>query len=465
MIDASLGAMDLVKMFRAGSASPVEATRAALDRIATHNARLNAFVVVDEEGALAAAHASEQRYRDGTTRGQLDGVTATIKDMLDMAGLPTRRGSRVSESTPTRSDSPVVTRLRAAGCVLLGKTTTTEFGWSGLSSSPLTGFTENPWQRGLTAGGSSAGAAAAAAAGLGVLHLGTDGAGSVRLPAHFCGVVGIKPTFGTVANVPLPNNDGLSHIGPIARRAEDALLMLQAMAGPDHGDMTCLHAGHLSEGAVLDQAPASTPWRVAYSRNLGHLRVDPDVAECVERAVRRLEREFGAVVEEVDPPWGPAGASIFAGYWATVFAQHLERPAGDIARLDPAFVAMLRDARAMTLAEFTALRARRIEYAAAVNRWLARYDFLVTPAASVAAFAPVEMRPAHWPAHPHDWIAWAGFSYPFNLAHSPALSVPAGFTPEGLPVGLQLAAPRFADLRLAHAAARIQFGIEWSWPT
>ena len=177
--------------------------------------------------------------------GPLDGVTATVKDIVAMAGVPTRPGSRLTPADPAPSDSPVVARLRAAGCVILGKTTTSEQGWSALSTSPLTGMTHNPWRRGTNAGGSSAGAAAAAASGMGVLHVGTDGAGSVRLPAHFCGVVGIKASFGAVPYVPPPNSDGLSHIGPIARRLEDAAAMLAVMAGPDPGDPVTLPNGLL----------------------------------------------------------------------------------------------------------------------------------------------------------------------------------------------------------------------------
>ncbi len=456
---ADLGAVALGRLFRSGEVSPVEATRAVFARIAARQPQLNAFVLLDEEGAIAAAEASEQRHRRGEPKGALDGVTATVKDLVAMAGFPTRRGSRATTDAPALEDAPVVARLRNAGCVILGKTTTTEQGWSALSTSPLTGMTHNPWRHGLTAGGSSAGAAAAAASGMGVLHVGTDGAGSVRIPAHFCGVAGFKATFGTVPNVPLPDNDGMSHTGPITRRIEDAALMVRAMAGSHPGDPTSLPA------CVLDGAGcgARRKLRIAYSPDLGHLRVGSEVRDVVERAMRRIEDALGAEVEAVTPQWGGDGPAIMERYWSLAFRQHLDQPAHLLDLLDPAFLALLRDAAPMDLPDYLTLRGRRLAYSAAVNTWLSSYDLFATPVASVAAFDPVTMRPAHWPAHAHDWIAWAGFTYPFNLSHSPAVSIPAGLTPQGLPVGLQLVAPRLADGFLLEASGRIEAALSATW--
>ena len=285
---------------------------------------------------------------------------------------------------------------------------------------------------------------------MGVLHVGTDGAGSVRLPAHFCGVVGMKPTYGAVPYVPIPNNDGLSHVGPIARWAEDAAAMLRAMAGPDPADPTTLPEG------LLDLPPAreEARCRVAYSPDLGHLRVDPEVRSVLENALRQLEADLGWIIEEATPPWGPEGPALIDGFWTAGLRHHLDRPAEQVAMLDPGFAACLRDAPALSLADYVRLRGQRLAYAAAVNSWLGRHDVLVTPAASVAAFDAGRVRPAHWPDHQYDWIAWAGFSYPFNLAHAPTVVVPAGVTPDGLPVGMQLAAPRFHDADLLRLAAR-----------
>ena len=445
---ADCGAAELGRLFRSGAASPVEATQAVLQRIDRREPAINAFVLLDRDGALRAAAAAEQRFGSNEPLGPLDGVTATVKDMLDLVGTPTRRGSRITSSAPAPADTPAVARLRAAGCVLLGKTTTSEQGWSGLSFSPLTGLTHNPHRPGVTSGGSSAGAAAAAAAGMGALHIGTDGAGSVRLPAHFCGVVGMKATFGTVPNVPLPNNDGLSHTGPIVRSVVDAALMLRCMAGAHAGDPTSIDANHLH----ADPVPRL---RIAYSPDLGHLRVDPEVRDAVAAAVQRIA-QAGAHVEEVRPAWGAEGAAIMAAYWSILFRHHLQQPDAALAQLDPAFLASLRDGVDMSLPDYVALRGRRLAYAAAVNRWLSEFDLLLTPTASVVAFNPASMRPAHWPPHAHDWLAWAGFTYPFNLSHSPAISIPAGLAASGLPVGLQLVAPRLRDGVLLQAAAWVE---------
>ena len=458
---ADVGAVALGRLFRSGEVSPVEATRAVLRRIEECEPRLNAFVIVDEEGALGAAAASERRHRLGEAKGPLDGVTATVKDLLAMAGFPTRRGSRVTPDTPAAEDSPVVARLREAGCVLLGKTTTTEHGWSGLSFSPLTGITHNPWRHGLIAGGSSAGAAAAAASGMGVLHLGTDGGGSVRGPAHHCGVVGFKATYGAVPNVPLANNNELSHTGPITRRVEDAALMLRRMAGPHAGDPGSLPAGFLDDAA---SGAGGRKLSIAYSPDLGHLQVDPEVRDVVADAMHRIEDALGAHVEEVVPPWAADGAAIMEGLWATAFRRHLDQPAEVLDLLDPAFLARMRtvclgDNAPVSWADYFALRGRRIAYAAAVNTWLSRYDLLATPVMSVAAFDASGTRPPHWPGP----TGWSGFAYHFNLSHSPAMSIPAGLTPQGLPVGLQLAAPRLRDAFLLDASARIEAVLAPEW--
>ena len=211
--------------------SPVEIIYDVLAHIDALEPRLNAFVIVDRDGARTAAVAAEAAVTRGDRIGPLHGVPVTIKDIAAVAGLPTRKGSRVTNAAPAVDDAVSVARLRNAGAIIVGKTTVPEQGWIATSDSPLTGSTHNPWRHGLTAGGSSSGAAALAGAGCMPLHLGSDGAGSVRIPAHFCGVVGLKPTFGTVPYTPTPNNNALSHIGPISRSVTDAELMLDVMAG------------------------------------------------------------------------------------------------------------------------------------------------------------------------------------------------------------------------------------------
>lgn len=446
---ATLSAHTLRGLVGARKTSPVEITAAVLRRIEALEPRLNAFVALDAERAMAAARAAERAVMAGAPLGPLHGVPVTIKDVQAVQGLPTRRGARVSDATAAETDAPSVARLREAGAIILGKTTMTEQGWTATSDSKLSGATHNPWRHGLTSGGSSSGAAALCAAGCGPLHLGTDGAGSVRIPAHFCGVVGFKPTYGTVPYVPVPNNGALSHIGPLARDVADAALMLSVMAGPHPRDPTSLP----------DAAPLAAPrramagLRIAFSPDLGHARVDAEVAASVAAAARGFEA-LGCRVEQVTPPWGRDGPALIRALWCAPLLPYAPKDDAEAAAMDSGLVACLRDAEGLTLRDVLAAQAHRLHYAGAINAWFADgHDLLLTPSASVAAFPVGLVRPSHWPAHDWDWLAWAEFSYPFNLAHCPAISVPCGLTPDGLPVGLQIVGPRFADRLVLDAAA------------
>lgn len=449
---ATLTATDQAALVRSRRASPVEVTRAVLDRIATWDAHLNAFAALDADRAMAAAKRAEDAVMAGAPLGPLHGVPVTIKDVQAVEGLPTRRGSRLSDPAPATADAPLVARLRAAGGIILGKTCATEQGWTAVSSGPLHGHTHNPWMPGRTAGGSSSGAAALAGSGCGALHLGTDGAGSIRLPAHFCGAVGHKPTYGLVPYAPVPNNQSLSHAGPITRSVADAALMLEVMAGLHPADHTTLPGGFRRDWVG---APDLRGLRIAYSPDLGHARVDPEVAEAVRAALPALEAA-GAVVEEVTPPWGPEGPALERLMWGVAMLPFLETDPARRAQQDPGLTACLDAYRGMTLAEAQAAQGKRFAYAAAVNRWFASgWDLLVTPAASVTAFEVGRQRPAHWPEHAWDWLVWAEFSYPFDLSHGAAVSVPCGRDSAGLPIGLQIAGPRCADALVLRAAAAL----------
>ncbi|WP_207792110.1 amidase family protein [Siccirubricoccus phaeus] len=446
---ATASAVTLAAMVRDKSVSPVEVTAAVLARIATQNPTLNAFAALDEEGARSAAQAAEAAVMRGDTLGLLHGVPVTIKDVQAVRGLPTRRGSRLSDPTPATADAPLVARLREAGAIILGKTTSTEQGWTAVSDSPLTGTTHNPWKHGRTAGGSSSGAAALCGAGCGPLHIGTDGAGSIRLPAHFCGAVGFKATYGRVPYVPVPNNGALSHAGPITRSVADAALMFSVIAGPHPLDHTTLPDRFPAEV----EPDGAQGLRIAYSADLGHAKVDPEVAAIVAAAVRRFEA-LGATVEAVTPPWGPTGPELERDLWGAAMRPFLAADAAAAAQMDPGLVACTEAYRDYGFMAGHAAQTRRFAYAAAVNAWFgeAGFDLLVTPAASVAAFEVGRQRPAHWDQHAWDWLVWAEFSYPFNLSHGPAISLPCGVTEEGLPVGLQIAGPRLADALVLRAA-------------
>src|SRR5271163_1943988 len=234
---AYASAVSLLDLYRKKALSPVAVTRLLLDRLDALQPKINAFCIVDHDGALAAARASEQRWLSGKAVGRLDGIPVTIKDLILMRGFPTLRGSRlVDPGQDWSEEAPATARLREVGAVILGKTTTPEFGWKALGDSPLTGVTRNPWDLSRTSGGSSAGAAVAAAAGIAPLHLGSDGAGSIRTPSAFCGIFGLKPSFGRVPAYPPSALGLLAHLGPMARTVSDAGLLLCVISRPDHRD-------------------------------------------------------------------------------------------------------------------------------------------------------------------------------------------------------------------------------------
>ncbi len=293
-------AVELAGLIRQKKLSPVELMSALLQRIETLNPRVNAFAYLAADAAIEAARRAETALMRDERIGRLHGIPATIKDLAITKDMPTQMGSHIFAGNQPAEDTPVVPRLKAEGAIILGKTTTSEFGWTGVSHSPLTGITHNPWKHGYNAGASSAGAGAAAAAGFGPLHQGSDGAGSIRMPSHFCGVFGLKPTFGRVPYYPVGSGDYTSHMGPMTRTVADSALMLQVMAGPHPLDHTTCEAGPADYLGRLHEGIRGR--RIAYSPDLGVARVDPDLAALVKSAAERFS-ELGAIIEEVKTPW------------------------------------------------------------------------------------------------------------------------------------------------------------------
>ena len=452
-------ATELARMIRAKSVSPVEITRAVLERVERLNPKLNAICTLTAESALDAARAAESAVMRGDLLGPLHGIPVTIKDLAMTRGVRTMAGSHVFSERLPEIDHLHVERLRAAGAISIGKTTVSEFGWSGVSRSPLTGITHNPWKQGMNAGASSAGAAVCAAAGFGPIHQGSDGAGSIRMPAGFCGVYGIKPSHGRVPYYPTPANGLISHVGPITRTVADAALMLQAMAGADDRDMTSLEAPPEDFTGKLDSGIAGL--RVGFSPDLGYLKVDAEVAGPVKAAARVFE-ELGCKVEEVDPGWGDPTAMehcLFAVTITAMWGDYVGRW-GD--RMDPGLVAIIEHGRMYSAVDYCKASAQRLAYYDKVRAFFERYDLLLTPTLSVAAFPAERLIPEHWAQHPWDWLRWAGFSFPFNLTWLPAATCPCGFTPAGLPVGLQIVAGRHRDLRVLQASRAFEQARPWA---
>ena len=452
-------AIELAERIRTKQLSPVEYMRALLERITALEPKVNAFVHLAADEAMAGAKQAEAALMRGDSLGRLHGVPVSIKDLAITRDMPTQFGSKIFAGNRPAEDSPVVPRLREAGAIVTGKTTTSEFGWTGVSHSPLTGITHNPWKFGYNAGASSAGAGAAAAAGFGPLHQGSDGAGSIRMPSHFCGVFGLKPSFGRVPAYPVSAGDFTSHYGPMTRSVADSALMLEVMAGPHPLDYTSLEAGPANYLARLHEGIRGK--RVAYSPDLGVARVDPEVAALVRAAAARFA-ELGAIVEEVKTPWAKDGPEMIRFFWAAHMTRLMPHLAKWEDQMDPGLVACIKDAEDVPVASYQAMRERKMAYVAEIHRWFQDWDFLLTPSVSVAAFPAEKLMPDHWPQHPWDWLQWAEFSYPFNMSWNPAASVPCGFTAKGLPVGLQIVGKRFDDLGVLQASAAFEQAQPWA---
>ncbi len=463
MNDDELGFMsatDLQRAYTSRQLSPVEVARRLLDRTAALNPALNAMTMLTAEMAMEQASASEAAYASGDPVRLLEGVPVTLKDMHATKGLVTGMGSYATQHDVPDVDAPCIARLHRAGSITIGKTTVPEFGWKGVSQSTLSGITHNPWKHGYNAGASSAGAAAACAAGFGPLHLGSDGGGSVRMPAHFCGVFGVKPTYGRIPYWPVPNNDYATHMGTLTRTVADGALMLKAMAGPHPWDHTSCEAAPADYPALLQADMRGK--RIAYSPTLGHARVDAEVALLAARAALAFE-EMGATVDIVEPEWGPLGPDLARFFWPAGYLaranQYLDQWED---RMEPALVAMMKAGRDFTAEQYHVMRARKLAYCEAIHRSFETWDFLLTPAVSTAAFPAHLLQPPHWPQHEWDWLMWAEFSYPFNFSGNPAASVPCGFTEDGLPVGLQIVGKRFDDLGVLQASAAFETARPWA---
>lgn len=453
-------ATELASAIRAKELSSVEITSTVLARIAALEPKLNGFAHLAAEEAMAAAAMADSAFAEGDYVGPLHGVPVTIKDLEPVRGMPFERGTYLFRGDVAAADNVVVARLRNAGAVILGKTTTPEFGWKGVSHSPLTGVTHNPWKLGLNAGASSSGAGVGAAAGYGPLHQGSDGAGSIRMPAHFCGVFGIKPTYGRVPQSPMAPSDNTVHLGPLTRTVADAALMLKVMAGRHPDDQSSLEAQPTDYPGQLANRPRAP--RIAFSPDLGHARVDPDVADLVRKAAEAFETDLGWRVEQVETPWGPRGAELARFFWPAHFSRYADRVAEFRDRMDAGFVACLEAGLHITLSDYLKMKVVKLAYCAEIHHFFEDWDFLLTPSVSVAAFPATQLQPDHWPPHPWDWMSWAEFSYPFNLAQNPAASVPCGFTTSGLPVGLQIVGRRCDDLGVLQMSAAFEAARPWA---
>ncbi|MEV6227340.1 amidase [Saccharopolyspora shandongensis] len=446
---ADLTATELLAAYAAGELSPVEATEAALRRIADADPAVNAYCLVDADRAMDQARASEKRWHRGEPAGRLDGVPTSIKDIFLTEHWPTLRGSRtIDPHQQWTADAPAVARLREHNAVFVGKTTTPELAWKGVTDSPLQGVTRNPWDPTRTAGGSSGGAAAAVALGMAPLAIGTDGGGSVRIPAAFCGIVALKATYGRIPHYPASPYGTLAHAGPMTGTVTETALMLDVLSEPDSRDWSALEPPTTSFLDGLDAGVRGL--RIAISLDLGFdTPVDPDVARAITAAARVFE-ELGAVVEQVDPgitdPVEDFHVLWFAG--AAKSVEHLTAEQREL--LDPGLHEICRQGLTYSAQDYLEATNTRMLLGQRMGAFHQTYDLLLTPTVPIPAFeAGLEVPPG---SPQPRWTSWTPFTYPFNMTQQPAISVPCGNTTDGLPIGLQIVGPRHADAKVLRAA-------------
>ena len=436
---ALLPAEALLYHYQRGTITPVEALQSVMERIARFNPGINAFAAMSP-AALEAAGQSAMRWRAGRPLGLLDGVPCTVKDLLDLAGFPTRRGSRLTSTEPVADDAPAVLALKNAGAVIIGKTTTTEYGWKTPGDCPLHGITRNPWDTSRTTGGSSSGAGAAGAACFGPLHIGTDAGGSVRIPAAWCGLVGLKPSFGRIPQWPLGAFANVACAGPMTRTVGDCALMFSVLAQFDRRDPFCLPDDGRDWRDGLSQGVAGL--RVGVLRYPGfEAPVDADGIAAVEQAAQILA-DAGAEVQEAAPDL-PDIRAVFGRVWGVALSRLVGSvPEQDRGKLDPGLLDVAAQEGGMLATDMVGAEATRIQAAHAMARLHAEYDLVLTPtvpngalSAEAATVDPVRSL----------WTEWAPWTFLYNLSRQPAITIPMPPGEDGMPRSVQLAGPLYRD--------------------
>lgn len=458
---ACMTVRELGEQFAGKALSPRDVLADSLARIDRYESQVNAFAFIDRAGAEAAAAESEARWMRGEPLGPLDGVPATVKDIMYVKGWITTYGSRVlGLKKPATEDSPPVARLREAGAILLGMTNTPEIGWKGHTDSPAHGITRNPWNLERTPGGSSGGAAVAAALGIAPLNIGTDGGGSIRIPASFTGLFGFKASSGRVPAWPASAFGSMAHTGPITRTVEDGALMLNALARPDSRDWLALPPDGVDYAAAMEGGIKGQ--RVACSPTLGYLKVDDDVTALVRKAAEAFAA-LGAHVDEVDPGFPDPRRAREVLWWsgAAYRTRHLTAEQRNL--LDPGLREVVEEkAAALTLTDYMEALQARAELGIAMRRFHDRYDLLLTPATPFTAY--LADHEGVDGATKERWTDRPSFTFPFNMTGQPAVSVPCGMTPGGLPAGLQIVGRIYDDITVIRAARAWERAQPWRMP-
>jgi len=452
-------ATDLARAIARKRISPVEVVDTILARI-DKLAALNAYVTLDADRARAAAKAAERAVTRRSARlGPLHGVPFSVKDLVVTKDVRTTFGTPIYRDNVPTMDAPIVERLKAAGGIMIGKTNTPTLGWVGITDNLVFGLTRNPWNLDRTPGGSSGGAGAAVAAGLGPLAVGTDGGGSIRKPAAFCGIFGLKPTYGRIPIHPHGASWSFSHLGPMTRTVRDAALMMNVCAGPDPRDQYSLPADGVDHLKALKESLKGL--RVAYSDTLGFApAVDPQVRAATRSAAGEF-RKLGCRVEFVDPAWPSpyvCWRTIFLGGIAARLVPYRERRD----EIDAGLRAIIEEALALSPTAYVEAWFERNAWAEHTRRFFERYDLLLTPTVATAAFEHGILYPDMIDGKPVSREASSAFTFPFNMTGEPAASIPCGFTRDGLPIGLQIVGRRFEDATVLRACAAFESARPWA---
>ncbi|QHE97528.1 amidase [Pseudomonas cannabina pv. alisalensis] len=446
---------------RRGCMTPIRLTELCLESIKAHNSTLNAFGDVYTEAALEQAWSMTAELQRGQIRGPLHGIPFGIKDLFSTAGLRTTRGSLTGlENVPVK-DAPIIRRLKDAGAIILGKTATTEFGWTGAGTSRVFGNGRNPWDPTLTSGGSSSGSAIAVAARMVPATLGSDGGGSVRIPGAFCGAFALKGTLGRIPTWPWSATEMLSHAGPITRTVRDSALLFDILSGTDPLDHQALPAPGESFLDRCDQP--LKPLRIGYCPTLFDTPVDPEIAAAVEAAVAEIARHLPVTLTTLKLDWADPLATFETLWIAGRGIAYGKGLAQQMDQLDPGFAELIRRSAQYDLSDYLHAMQQRAAFANQVHALFEDYDLLLMPTLPILPFAADEVAPAgyigQYSALP--WARWTPFTYPFNLSGNPAASLPCGRSSGGLPIGLQVVGPRFADAHVLQFCAAVEDMAPW----
>lgn len=448
--------------YKAGRTTPTAVVEACLAQIAKYNPLLNAFQHLDAAAARKAATASTARWKKGRPIGPLDGIPVTIKDWYDVKGWPTRQGSLTTSPAPAGADSFVVGALKKAGAIIIGKTTLPEFGHKGVTHSPLAGITRNPWNPDKTPGGSSGGAAVAAACGMGLLHLGSDAGGSVRIPAAFSGVVGFKPSPGLMPGWPPSPFSTLSSMGPLANSVDDAALLTRILADAAQNNPRDWHNVDRAamQRALQEPDISRKKLRVAVIENLGGIKMTPEAQAVWNRQKKHL-KTLGTVTTIA--PDLPQLAGVFNDHWtavASLIASRMSR--AEKKKLDPRFLYWVGEGDKQHLHSYILAEYQRMIVGGVFREIFSRFDIVATPATPFPAFDVGIDMPGQGTKKPFvDWNIFNAFA---NLAKLPALVLPMGMTADGLPFGLQLCSDYLHDGLVLAAGRRMERALAFqSW--